>query len=78
MTHVTAAGPAMYEILVKGRLGERWASRLGDMKIEALPDGRTRLYGPVVDQPALHGILSRIRDLGLVLVAVQRVENAGE
>ncbi len=77
MTEATSAGPAMYEILVKGRLDERWASRLGDMQIAALPGGRTRLYGPVVDQPALHGILSRIRDLGLVLISVQRVENAG-
>ncbi len=74
---ISGTGAAKYEILVKGHLDERWASRLGDMKITRLADGRTRLCGPVVDQPALHGILSRIRDLSLVLISVRRLENAG-
>ncbi len=72
MTESNSARAIVYEIVVKDHLDERWRGRLGDMQITALPDGRTRLCGKVVDQPALHGILSRIRDLGLVLVTVQR------
>lgn len=69
-------GPANYEILVKGHLDERWVGRFGEMMVTALPNGTTRLSGPVTDQPVLHGILSRIRDLGLVLIWVER-EGAG-
>ncbi len=63
-----------YEIVVKGQLDERWARRFGEMSVGALPDGTTRLCGPVADQPALHGILSRIRDLGLVLISVLQID----
>jgi hypothetical protein len=67
-------GRLSYEIVVKGQLDGRWAGRFGEMTLTALPDGRTRLCGPVADQPALHGILSRIRDLGLVLISVQQID----
>ncbi len=66
------AAPADYEIVVQGRLDERWAARLENMTVTALPNGQTRLAGAVADQPALHGLLNRIRDLGLVLVSVQK------
>jgi hypothetical protein len=65
-------GPTEYEILVQGHLDERWTRRFGEMTVTALPDGTTRLCGPIADQPALHGVLSRIRDLGLVLISVQQ------
>ncbi len=74
--NIARAGPQEYAIVVMGHLDQRWAGRLGDMTLTPLPGGQTQLRGPVADQPALHGILSRIRDLGLVLISVQRVENA--
>jgi hypothetical protein len=70
---------AIYQIKVKGRLDERWAQWFDGMSITSEPaeDGSTLtvLTGHVVDQAALHGLLSRIRDLGLSLVLVERVEN---
>ncbi len=74
---IAGTGPQQYEIVVKGHLDQRWASRLGDMTVTLLAGGQTSLRGPVADQPALHGILSRIRDLGLVLISVKRAENDG-
>ncbi len=67
-------GGVSYEIVVKGHLDERWEGRFGEMTVRAQPDGTTRLCGPVADQPALHGILSRIRDLGLVLISVLQID----
>ncbi len=67
-------GGVSYEIVVKGHLDERWAGRFGEMTVRALPGGITRLCGPVADQPALYGILSRIRDLGLILISVRQID----
>lgn len=61
-----------YEIVFQGHLDERWASWFDGMTSTRLPDGRTRLSGPVLDQSALHGMLSRIRDLGLPLLLLRR------
>jgi hypothetical protein len=69
---------AIYRIQIQGRLGEHWSQWFDEMSItsELAEDGSTLtvLTGPVVDQAALHGLLSRIRDLGLALVLVERVE----
>jgi len=65
---------AVYEICVFGKLDPRWSRRLYDMQISALPDGETLIAGPVADQSALYGLLSRMRDLGLVLISVRRTE----
>ena len=62
--------PGWYEIRLQGRLDERWASWFDGMSIEPGPDGTTVLRGPVVDQAALHGLLARLRDLGLPLVSI--------
>ena len=66
--------PATYRIKVEGRLSERWAAHFGGLTltVEHEPDGSTLtvLTGPIVDQAALHGILNRIRDLGLPLRSV--------
>lgn len=63
-----------YEIRVKGYLGKNAATWFPDLTIDHTADGETILCGPVVDQSALHGILMRIRDLGLTLMLVQRME----
>lgn len=66
-------GPAEYQIEVKGNLGSQWSDWFSGMTIEA--EGTvTTITGKVLDQPALHGLLVRIRDLGLPLISVRRVE----
>ena len=68
-----------YQIKVGGRLDESWSSWFDDMTItiESSDDGRavTTLTGMVSDQAALHGLLTRVRDLGLLLLSVQRLED---
>ena len=63
-----------YEIQVEGFLGHSWSDWLQGMVIYHREDGVTVLQGRVEDQAALHGILSKIRDLGLPLVMVNRIE----
>jgi hypothetical protein len=63
---------SIYHIRVKGTLDKRWADWFDGFVIASRSDGETLLTGPVVDQAALHGVLSRFRDLGLpLLFAVQ-------
>ena len=64
---------ATYLFQVTGHLDDRWSDRLGGLAIERQEDGTTLLVGPVVDQAALHGVIIRIRDLGLPLLSVSRV-----
>ena len=65
--------PQGYEIRVQGHLDARWAAWLHDLTFTRERDGTTTLTGPLVDQAALHGLLNRIRDLGLPLVSMRRV-----
>ena len=62
----------MYEIRVRGHLDVRWADRFEGMSFALESDGTTVIRGPVIDQAALHGMLRRVRDLGLPLIAVVR------
>ena len=64
----------VYEIRLRGHLDERRARQFEGLAITLLPEGDTLLHGPVVDQAALHGILSRIRDMGVSLIHVRPVE----
>jgi hypothetical protein len=66
--------PGLYEIRVKGHLDDRWSHWFESMTITREEDGDTLLTGPVVDQAALHGLLRKVRDLGLPLLSVNRVE----
>ncbi len=67
------ASPAGYEIRVEGVLDQRWTSWFEDLEIDS-DDSQTVIFGPVADQAALHGLLNRVCDLGLVLVSVRRLE----
>jgi hypothetical protein len=63
----------VYEIRVKGVLDERWSGWFDGFSVVPLACGETLMAGPVADQAALHGLLSKIRDLGLPLLALYRV-----
>ena len=63
----------LYEIRLKGHLDDRWADRIGEVVINLEDDGTTLLICPVIDQAALHGLLKRVRDLGLPLLSVNFV-----
>jgi hypothetical protein len=67
----------LYEIRLKGHLDDRWAERIGEVVINLEDDGTTLLICPVIDQAALHGLLKRVRDLGLPLLSVNFV-NPGQ
>ena len=68
----TSGEQTIYHIRVRGAVDKRWADWFGGFVIASRADGETLLTGPVLDQAALHGVLSRIRDLGLpLLLAVQ-------
>ncbi|HET6262686.1 MAG TPA: hypothetical protein VFG99_10690 [Chloroflexia bacterium] len=66
--------PGSYEIRIKGHLDSRWAARFEGMTLTLADNGDTLLTGQVVDQAALHGLLRRVRDLGIPLVSVISVE----
>lgn len=59
-----------YEILVRGQLDSHWSAWFDGLKLIPLENGETLITGPVQDQAALHGILAKIRDLDLHLLAV--------
>ncbi len=62
-----------YEIRLKGHLDARWGIAFEDMTITLEDNGDTLLTGPVIDQAALHGLLKKVRDLGLSLISVNQV-----
>ena len=62
-----------YENRVEGHIGQAWSRWFGDLRVEELDDGSTRLHGSLPDQAALHGLLNKIRDLGMTLLSVQRL-----
>jgi hypothetical protein len=64
----------VYQIRVKGHLGPQWTDWFEGFAISLEEDGDTLLTGPIVDQAALYGLLRNVRDLGITLVAVNRIE----
>ena len=71
----TSKKPAIYEIRVRGRLGEDWVEWFDDMTLTHTSKGHAFLTGPVPDQAALHGLLNRIRKLNLELTSVCRAND---
>ena len=66
--------PMVYQIRVKGHLGPQWSEWFGGLSITLEDNGDTLLTGPVEDQAALHGLLRKVRDLGMPLISAIRVE----
>ncbi len=62
--------PMVYQIRIKGHLGHQWTDWFGGLTITLENNGDTLLTGPVADQAALHGLLKKVRDLGLPLLSV--------
>ena len=76
-TRVDSGGrerPVDYEIRVEGVLDQRWSAWFDGLQITSQPDGVTVIAGPVADQAALHGLLAKVRDLGLPLLSVDRIQ----
>lgn len=66
--------PCIYRISIKGQLDEQWSAWFDGLELLSNEDGVTSLVGPVVDQAALHGLLARIRDLGLPIISITSLE----
>ena len=67
-----------YEVRVKGHLDGRWSEWFDGLTISNVENGDALLSGEIVDQSALHGVLNKVRDLGLPLMAVSRIESMPE
>jgi len=67
-------GASRYEIRVQGALDARWSSWFDGLKVCHRAPGETTLTGPIRDQSELHGVLAKVRDLGLPLIAVRRLD----
>jgi hypothetical protein len=66
--------PMIYQIRIQGHLGSEWTDWFGGLSISLEDNGDTLLTGPVIDQAVLHGLLRKVRDLGLPLLAVNLVD----
>jgi hypothetical protein len=66
--------PMVYQIRIKGHLGPQWTEWFGDVTIALEDNGEMLLTGPVVDQAALHGLLKKVRDLGMPLISAVRIK----
>ncbi len=66
--------PEFYRIIVKGHLSDEWSAWFDGLTVTRMENGETTISGPIVDQSALHGVLIKIRDLGLPLLSVAHIE----
>jgi hypothetical protein len=67
-------GPACYKLRVAGHLDDHWSPWFGDLTLTHESDGTTSLTGVVADQAQLHGLLAKIRDLGVTLMSVEAID----
>jgi len=74
MSGIVTRPPTGYVLRVGGHLDPHWSARFGGLELAHADDGTTTLTGAVADQAELHGILTRIRDLGLTLISVAPVD----
>jgi hypothetical protein len=65
--------PGRYEIRLKGHLNSRWSAWFDGLSLTTDSDGTTIIQGPVADQAALHGLLQKVRDVGLPLISVTQI-----
>jgi hypothetical protein len=70
--------PDIYQIILEGHLSRQWSDWFEGFTITLDERGQTILVGPVIDQPALHGLLKKIRDLGIPLISVNRLDSGEE
>ena len=74
MSHTSDSNqPAVYEIRIAGHLPSQWGDWFEGLAVALEPDGTTLLSGPVIDQAALYGLLKKVRDTGLTLIAVNQI-----
>ncbi len=73
-SEINPGQPMVYQIRIKGHLGRQWTNWFGGLSITLESNGETLLTGSVVDQAALHGLLKKVRDLGMPLLSVNRVK----
>ena len=71
---IGASQSVVYQIRLEGQLGSEWADWFGGLTVTLEENGHTLLTGQVLDQAALHGLLKKVRDLGMPLLSVNRVE----
>ena len=69
--------PDIYQIALQGHLSDQWSDWFDGFTITLDERGQTILTGPVIDQAALHGLLKKVRDLGLPLISVNRLDPGG-
>jgi hypothetical protein len=75
MTHTPKRqDPSGYQLRVNGHLDQHWSSWFGDLTLTHEDDGTTCLTGAITDQAQLHGLLTKIRDLGVTLISVEAVD----
>jgi hypothetical protein len=67
--------PMVYQIRIKGHMGRQWADWFEELTITREDNGDTLLAGLIVDQAALYGLLKKVRDLGVPLISVNRVDS---
>jgi len=70
---IDSARPVIYQLRIKGQLDSHWTEWFDGLTITPGEDGDTLLTGPVVDQAALYGLLKKVRDTGLTLIAVNQI-----
>jgi hypothetical protein len=74
--HSPQPGPVGYRLRVAGHLDAHWSAWFADLTLTHEPDGTTSLSGAVSDQAELHGLLTKVRDLGVTLISVQEVDRS--